>query len=270
MCVCVCLFFNHKKNTEPFESCFRYLATGMSFRSMAFSFRMGDTTIREVVYSTCNAMWESLRPLVMPEPNEELWKGIERRFCEKWNFPNAVGALDGKHVVIEAPPNSGADFFCYKKSFSIVLMALVDADKKFIFVDVGAYGKNSDGSIFGNSELGKRLQNGTLQLPSSKPLPGTNVHLPHVIIGDEAFPLRTNIMRPYSRDDVHGKEEEKIYNYRLSRARNVVENAFGILVRRFRIFERRMALSHELNISYSCCLLVTQLSQGRHLLLDCC
>ena len=114
MCVHVhvCIFLQKQKNTELFESCFRYLATGMSFRSMAFSFRMGDTTIREVVYSTCSTVWESLRPLVMPEPNEELWKGIERRFCEKWNFPNAAGALDRKHVVIEAPPNSGADFFC--------------------------------------------------------------------------------------------------------------------------------------------------------------
>ena len=172
----------------------------------------------------------------MPEPTECVWKEIERGFCTRWNFPNTVRALDGKHVVIEAPHNSGADFFCYKKYFSVVLLALVDAEKKFIFVDVGGYGKNSDASIFNSSELGRKLQDGTLNIPPAKKLPGTDVYLPHVIIGDEAFPLRTNIMRPYSRDDVLGKIEEKICNYRISRARNVVENAFGILVRRFRIF----------------------------------
>lgn len=224
---------------------------------MAFSFRMGLTTIREIVHSTCEALWKRLQPLTMPEPQEEMWKEIERGFYNKWNFPNAVGALDGKHVVIEAPHNSGADFFCYKKCFSIVLLALVDANKKFIFVDVGGYGKNSDGSIFNTSDLGKKLKDGTLDLPSLKKLPGTNVYLPHVIVGDEAFPLRTNIMRPYSRDDVQGKEDEKIFNYRLSRARNVVENAFGILVRRFRLFERRLVLSQEHLISVVlavCCL----------------
>lgn len=226
-------------------SLFKFLATGMSYRSLAFSFRMGLTTIREIVHTTCEALWRILQPLVMPQPTECMWKEIEKGFSTRWNFPNAVGAVDGKHVVIQAPDNSGADFFCYKKCFSIVLLALVDAEKKFIFVDVGGYGKNSDASIFNSSELGKKLQDGSLNIPSAKKLPGTDVYLPHVIIGDEAFPLRTNILRPYSRDGVHGKIHEKIYNYRISRARNVVENAFGILVRRFRLFERKIALSQE-------------------------
>lgn len=235
----------------------------MSYRSMAFSFRLGLTTVRDIIHSTCQALWECLQPLVMPEPNKEMWMSIEQQFANKWNFPNAVGALDGKHVVIEAPPNSGADFFNYKKTFSVVLLALVDANKKFIFVDVGGYGKNSDASLFNTSQLGKKLNDGSLNLPPAKKLPGTNVYLPHVIIGDEAFPLRTNIMRPFSRDGVAGKEKEKIYNYRLSRARNVVENAFGILVRRFRIYERRMTISQEhlLHIVLATCTLHNYLKE---------
>ena len=69
--------------------------------------------------------------------------------------------------------------------------------------------------------------------------------LPHVVIADEAFPLRTYWMRPYSRDKVQGDEDKKLFNYRLSRARNVSENAFVLLVRKFRNFERSLWMSHD-------------------------
>lgn len=193
----------------------------------------------------------------MPTPDEQLWISSEQGFREKWNFPNAVAALDGKHVQIQAPPHSGSDFFCYKKMFSTVLLALVDADYKFLVIDVGAFGKNSDASIFRTSSLGKGLKDGSLHLPPPKLPPGGNTILPHVIVGDEAFPLCTYLMRPYSRDDVHQDEEKKIFNYRLSRARNTVENTFGILARKFRIFERKLNVSHEHSVTIimaTCCL----------------
>jgi hypothetical protein len=74
--------------------------------------------------------------------------------------------------------------------FSIVLLALVDANYKFIAVDAGAYGPCSDGGVSANSSLGATLREGSLQLPPDKPLPGTDEPMPHVILGDEAFPLK--------------------------------------------------------------------------------
>nr|CAH7742340.1 unnamed protein product [Callosobruchus chinensis] len=91
----------------------------------------------------------------MPTPSLEQWQKIEEGFRTKWNYPNCVGAIDGKHVVFEKPPNTGSQFYNYKKEFSIVLLALVDGDYRFITVDVGGYGRNSDGGIFRSSQLGK-------------------------------------------------------------------------------------------------------------------
>ncbi|XP_064630944.1 uncharacterized protein LOC135489494 [Lineus longissimus] len=131
-------------------------------------------------------------------------------------------------------------YFNYKKSFSVVLMALVDHKYCFSAIDVGAYGSNSDGGIFKACPLGKKLVNGTLDIPEDKALPGTTEPMPLVMIGDEAFPLRTNLMRP-----VPGRglsKEDRIFNYRLSRARRIVENAFGILANRWRMYHRKIPL----------------------------
>lgn len=119
-------------------------------------------------------------------------------------FPKLHRGLGWKHVQITALANSGPNYFNYKRTFSIVLLALVDADYRFISVDIGPFGKNSDGGIFANSQLGKALSNGTLDVPGSKQLPRSCVSTPHVIIVDSAFPLKTYMMRPYpqSRQDL--------------------------------------------------------------------
>lgn len=72
------------------------MATGNSFRSMAFSYRMGFTTVRNIVQEVCEAVWKNLAPIVMPQPTEDQWKEIAKDFERNWQFPNCLGALDGK------------------------------------------------------------------------------------------------------------------------------------------------------------------------------
>lgn len=69
-------------------------------------------------------------------------------FMDRWQFPNCCGAIDGKHIRIKAPNKSGSDFFNYKGYSSLILMAVVDHDYKFLFVDVGAHGRCSDAGVW--------------------------------------------------------------------------------------------------------------------------
>ena len=79
---------------------------------------------------------------------ESDWQHIADGFFTKWNFPHCIGALDGKHIQIEAPKNSGSVYFNYHGNFSVVLMAIADGDYKITYADVGCQGRISDGGVF--------------------------------------------------------------------------------------------------------------------------
>lgn len=110
-----------------------------------------------------------------------LWKEISREFETLWNFPHCIGALDGKHVVLQAPINSGSEFFNYKSNFSIVLFALVDANYNFIFADIGCQGRISDGGVFKASKIHSMLTKNTLGLLLPEELPGRSILLREMV-----------------------------------------------------------------------------------------
>ena len=141
-----------------------------------------------------------MSPMHVRMPADEAdWKLIAENYRVLWDFPHCLGALDGKHVNIKAPAHSGALYYNYKGTFSIVLMGLFDSRYKFIALDVGAFGHNSDGGIFSNSNMGIALDEGRLHIPNDEPLPDAPQlgDIPYVIVADEAFPLKKNLMRPY-------------------------------------------------------------------------
>ncbi|XP_060869626.1 uncharacterized protein LOC132944347 [Metopolophium dirhodum] len=115
----------------------RYLSTGMTFTALHFEFKIGKSTVGEIVRETCIAIWNMLQKEEMPEPTTEHWLEISNTFYSKTNFPNCLGAVDGKHIRIQNPKNMDSLFFNYKKYFSIILMAVVDANLSFIYIDVG-------------------------------------------------------------------------------------------------------------------------------------
>lgn len=148
---------------------------------------MDASTVGKIISETVIVLWNELQPEHMPVPTRDNLKKIAEDFYNIWNFPNCIGAIDGKHIL--CPKNSGFMFFNYKKYFSIVLQGVADASYKFITIDVGGYGKQSDDGTFKVSDLYKLLNNKLLDIPEPSNLPQTNVKTPFVLIRDEAYPL---------------------------------------------------------------------------------
>lgn len=111
---------------------FRDLATGLAFRQLAMAFRISKTAVSNIVIEVCIALWNSLKNKHMSTPTVDDFKNIANEFYKKWNFPNCVGSLDGKHIRMKCPKNSGSMFFNYKQYYSIVLMAVADANYRFV------------------------------------------------------------------------------------------------------------------------------------------
>lgn len=135
-----------------------------------------------------------------------------------------------------------------------MLMALVDAECRFIYIDVGCNGRCHDAGVLLQCDLKNVLDDAENHFPADKII-GNGRKLPYVIVGDDAFPLRKHIMKPYSYKSM--AKERQIFNLRLSRARHVVEHAFGILSNRFRIFQQRINLKVETVelVTKTCCVL---------------
>lgn len=234
----------------------RYMATGESLRSLGFAFRISQSYITRIIQLVLKSLSSRLPGILLKPPSREDLIQIARDFWEKWNFPNCVGSIDGKHIRIFCPGKSGSLFFNYKDFFSIVLLAIVDANCKFIYVDIGSYGKEGDSGIFSRSSLYKLIKQGNY-FPPNENLPTSSQTLPYVHVGDEAFHLETHMMRPYTRGEARKDYEKTIFNYRLSRARRTAENSFGLLSQIFRVFYSPIALKSETTdhlVLTACCL----------------
>ena len=230
----------------------RFLATGESYESLQYQFRIHRTTIALFVPVVCRQIYECLKDHYLKLPDtEEQWKKIASSTQERWQFPNCIGAADGKHVSILHPTSSGSEFYNYKGFYSIVLLALVDHDYQFLYVDVGCQGRISDGGVYRHSSFYSALVSGSLNFPEPEPLPKSDdpawefdqsdEPVPYLFVADDAFPLSENCMKPYPQSNL--TDRKRIFNYRLSRMRRISENVFGIWSNRFRVFTTSVALA---------------------------
>ena len=99
-----------------------------------------------------------------------------------------------------------------------MLLGIVDAAYKLTYIDIGVIGSESDGGVFAQTQLVGVLDRNEAQLPvpsvlSTDPT-GPNVEYRYFYVGDDAFPLRTYLMKPYPNRAL--TRPERIYNYRLT------------------------------------------------------
>lgn len=171
---------------------------------------------------------------------KEKWETVAMGFLDRWQFINCGGSIDGKHIRIMQPPGTGAQFYNYKGFYCIILMAIVNSNYELIYVDVGKNGRLSDGGVIEFTRFYEDLKKGKLQLPDNNE---TVNNLSFVFLGDEAFSLHDNILKPYAQREL--TEEKRIFNYRLSRARNCIEKTFWLISSRFRLLQGAIHLHPE-------------------------
>nr|XP_022907550.1 uncharacterized protein LOC111419040 [Onthophagus taurus] len=147
------------------EVTLRYLATGDSFASLQYLYRVPKCTISNFIPEVCQAIYDALKDFIKVPSSEQEWKNIIQGFSTRWNFPNCAGALDGKHIILRSPFyrcvmrytfHSDSEFYNYKGTFSIILLTLVDDQYCFQYIDVAANGRVSDGGIFSKSSLNNK------------------------------------------------------------------------------------------------------------------
>ncbi|XP_067123837.1 uncharacterized protein [Centruroides vittatus] len=212
----------------------RFLAHGGEQQICALNYRIGVSTTHNIEKRVCDAIWTVLSGEYLKIPDKETFIEISKKFNVYCNFPQCLGAIDSKHVVIQQPKHSGSVYHNYNGTNSI-LMAACDAEYRFTIVDIDAPGICSDGGVFGNSVFGKLIKQKKLDFPTDEKLVGTDIKVPYCFVGDEAFPLLPNLLRPCpGKNLLFGRA---VFNYGLSCARHIIENIFGILAARWHIYK---------------------------------
>ena len=212
------------------------LGTNVEFHTISHLFGVGISTACVTVRDVCSAIVEKLAPRFITVPCGNELKAVVEGFLSRWGFPQCVGAIDGSHIPIIAPKENATDYFNRKKFHSVVLQALVDCEYKFMDVYVGWPGSVHDARVLANSSLFNKCEDGTLLPNWTRNING--VDIPLLILGDPAYPLTTWLMKPYS-DCGNLSRKQRKFNCHVSRARVVVENAFGRLKGRWRSLLKR-------------------------------
>ncbi|XP_036320497.1 uncharacterized protein LOC118734978 [Rhagoletis pomonella] len=134
-----------------------YLATGSYFKQVRYTAIMSRQAISEAIMDTCEALIYALRNCIKMPSTAEEWRSVSDEFRVLHNFYNCIGAVDGKHVKIKRPNGSGALYYNYKGTYSIVLTAIANAKNEFVMVDIGCNGRVSDGGVLFYTKFWERL-----------------------------------------------------------------------------------------------------------------
>ena len=219
-----------------------FLSSNADFRTISHLFGVSKSSISVIRKSVCRAFVKLLLPKYISFPTDARLKHVMDGFkCR--GFPQCVGAIDGTHIPVEAPTENATNYYNRKGWNSIILQGTVDHEGLFIDICAGWPGRVHDARVFANSGLNSRAERGEL-LPASCSQRLSGIDVPGVLVGDPAYPLHPWLMKPYINHG-HLTPQEQNFNTRLSKARIVVEHAFGRLKGRWRCLRNKLHVSLE-------------------------
>lgn len=230
------------------------LATTAEYRTIAHLFGIGRSTVCSIVQTTCKAIVRYLMSAYIQLPVGEKLAEVVDGFSQSFGFPQCAGAIDGCHIPITPPALNHTDYYNRKGWYSVILQAVVDHRYLFTDINVGWPGSVHDARVLANSSLFEKAEEGLIFGGQEREIEGCNV--PVFLIGDSAYPLLKWLLKPFP-DNEHLTDERKNFNYRLSRARIVVENTFGRLKARWRRLMKKndMYIGNVQHVIAACCIL---------------
>ena len=213
------------------------LGSSSELRTIGNLFGIGKSTAAGILHDFCQVLVDLLfyRMIRFPSTQQEIEETING-FNSKSGYPMCVGSLDGTHISVKAPIGYEMDYYNYKKFHSVVMLATVNSNLEFTYVNVGAPGRCNDASVFSRSNLADVIQ---LPIYQNHFITVNQVKVQCHLIADSAFALDRTLMKPFPiRPDM--PKENATFNYRLSKCRCSVERAFGLLKNRFRLLHKKL------------------------------
>jgi len=156
-------------------------------------------------------------------PVDEVADNIKQKFRRKCSIPNIIGCIDCTHITIKAPKQYKEVYFDRRSNYSIILQAIVDADKKFLRVSCGEPGSMHDSRVLRRSNIYSYIYR-----DKERFFPRGSF-----LLGDSAYPVNSWIVTPF-KDYGNLTESQNNFNDLHKRGRIIVENAFGLFKGRFR------------------------------------
>lgn len=148
-----------------------------------------------------------------------------------------AGAIDGTHIPILAPAENHAEYVNHKGFHSIIMLAVTDCNYLYRDVVIGWPGSVHDAGVFSNSTLFKK-GNAQQLLPNNLVKEICGVEISPFLIADPAYPFLPWVLKGYPRNQA--SQDQRKFNYNLSRARMTVENTFGRWKGRFIRFRKQV------------------------------
>uniref|UniRef100_A0A1X7U837 Uncharacterized protein n=1 Tax=Amphimedon queenslandica TaxID=400682 RepID=A0A1X7U837_AMPQE len=216
------------------------LATNCEYRTIGHLFGVARGTACVIVNDVCKAIVKNLFSKYIRLPKGERLSDIVKNFEKKWGYPQCFGAIDGTHLPIIAPSECAKNYYNRKGFHSILMQGLVDCNYCFTDIYIGWPGSVHDARVFSHSKLFTLGQTGQLVLKNQSRVIH-NVVVPLHIVADPAYPLLTWVMKPFS-DNGKLSADQINFNYHLSKARVVTENAFGRMKGRWRCLMKSQLL----------------------------
>lgn len=208
------------------------LASNAEYRTVGNLFGVSKQTVMRAFKGLVHAITSSdLMNKYLQIPTEEELLKISDGFRERTGYINACGALDGTHVRERAPVDQRTAYFDHHEDHSILTLAICDHRARFWWLKTGIPGRSNDAGAFLESDLYSRFCSGQV-LPRSNVVISNKI-IPFHILGDSAFALKDWLVKPY-RQRAHPADHESAFNRKFSRARVVIEHAFGRLKGRWR------------------------------------